>query len=300
MNSNSTKIVGLIGGMSVHSSIKMEQMIHGIVNQVLGGLSCAELLTRTVNFEPVHQQMLNGEWSALGEQMSTIASSLVRAGATHVAIATNTMHRIAPQVIEKIGGDRFIHIGDCTAARCRQLGVRRILFLGTKESMTSSFMLQRLEDRGLTVYVPGDAVDKIDEIIFERLCHNVVDPKDFEFLAGHVFPEYIEEWGIEGIVLGCTELSMLINERNCSRRLGSQFSSPCGFFPFIDSTTEHVALLRKPVLVSSHSCLILRLIPRSRSSKSRVARARKYVSEKRPRPPLSCTQTLQRIVPRNI
>lgn len=251
MNSNNRyapHVVGMIGGMSVHSSQTMEKMIHQVFNEVLGELHCADLIVRTVNFHHIRQHMLDEEWEYLAEEMSRIAGDLVKIGATKVAIASNTMHEIAPQVIDTVGEDHFIHIADCTAARCQQLGIKRLLFLGTKESTEGAFIQDRLERHGLTVYAPYDAMDEIDAIIFYHLCYGIIEADDLEFLAGHVLPEYIQEYGLEGIILGCTELSMLINERNCGRRLGAIAGCPNGIFPFVDSMTEHVRGIAKACL----------------------------------------------------
>lgn len=251
MNSNNryaSHVVGMIGGMSVHSSQTMEKMIHQVFNEVLGELHCADLIVRTVNFHHIRQHMLDEEWEYLAEEMSRIAGDLVKIGATKVAIASNTMHEIAPQVIDTVGEDYFIHIADCTAARCQQLGIKRLLFLGTKESTEGAFIQDRLERHGLTVYAPYDAMDEIDAIIFYHLCYGIIEADDLEFLAGHVLPAYIQEYGLEGIILGCTELSMLINERNCGRRLGAIAGCPNGIFPFVDSMTEHVRGITKACL----------------------------------------------------
>lgn len=241
-------VVGMIGGMSVHSSQSMEKIIQRVFNDILGELHSADLITWTVNFHYIRQHMLNGNWDYLAEEMSRLAGSLVKIGATKVAIASNTMHQTAPQVINAIGEDHFIHIADCAAARCRQIGIKRVLFLGTKESMEGNFIRERLERHGLTFYVPYDAMEEIDEIIFNHLCHDVVQAEDLEFLAGHVLPEYIEEYNIEGVILGCTELSMLINERNCGRRLGAIAGYRNGILPFVDSMTEHARGIVKACL----------------------------------------------------
>ena len=204
------KTLGMILGMSYESSIHYYVEINKQVNAKLGNLNCARMNCYNVNFEDYRELMQAGEWDKIGHELAKIAKMLEQDGVDCVAIATNTMHKVADYVQSQINVP-LIHIADCVARKCKEYQIYDVGLLGTSYTMTEDFLKERLRKNGLTVYTPEDeeTINRIDYIIFNQLCKGIIDRDSKEYLEW-IIRCMRQEKGIKGVILGCTELGMLI------------------------------------------------------------------------------------------
>lgn len=221
------KTIGIIGGMSYESSIHYYERINNQVNKIAGGLTCAKLLIYNVNFEEIRKLMLENKWDEIGIELSKIAKMLENAGVDYIVIATNTMHKLADYIQSQINIP-IIHIADCVANKCRENKVSNVGLLGTKYTMTENFLVNRLKQNGLNVTTPLtiEDINEIDRIIFDELCKGEIKDSSREYYKS-VINKMIEENGIEGIILGCTEIEMLIKQSDLD-------------IPIFDTTQSHI------------------------------------------------------------
>lgn len=201
--------VGLLGGMSWESTALYYSLINEGVRERLGGLHSARLLIHSVDFAQVEHLQAIGDWTAAGDLLAQAAAGLERIGAQAIAVATNTMHKVAPQ-IEAAIGIPLLHIGDATADAVLGAGGSRVGLLATAYTMEQAFYRERMAARGVEVIVPGDA-DRalVHRVIYDELCVGAVNPQSRER-----FTEVIGRLvgaGAEGIVLGCTEVELLVS-----------------------------------------------------------------------------------------
>lgn len=221
------KTIGIIGGMSYESSIHYYEKINNQVNAEAGNLTCAKMIIYNVNFEEIRKFMLNNEWDKIGVELANIAIKLENAGADCIVIATNTMHKLADYVQSKINIP-LIHIADCVAEKCKQSKVFKVGLLGTKYTMVEDFLKDRLKENGLTVTTPDsqEDINEIDRIIFDELCKGKIKESSKQYYI-NVITKMIASEGIEGIVLGCTEIEMLIKPKDIQ-------------IPIFDTTQSHI------------------------------------------------------------
>lgn len=199
---------GLIGGMSWESTVLYYQHINRIIGQRLGGLHSADLLIHSVDFEPIAHLQHAHNWAALGEQLALRASALELAGAQGLAIATNTMHYVAPAIVEKIAIP-LLHIGDAAASACRKQQVSKVGLLGTRFTMEQAFYRERLQAGGLTVLTPAlPARQQLHDIIYQELCQGKVREASKAVCLNMI--QRLHEQGADAILLGCTEIGMLV------------------------------------------------------------------------------------------
>ncbi|WP_217589547.1 aspartate/glutamate racemase family protein [Lentibacillus saliphilus] len=202
------KTIGLIGGMSWESTEIYYRMINEEMNQRLGGLHSARCIMYSVDFAVIEAYQAKGEWNKAGDVLADAAQKLERAGADFIILCTNTMHKVI-DIIEKQLQIPVLHIGDVTAQAINRQGVSTVGLLGTAYTMTGRFYIDRLKANGIDVIVP-DAVERetINKIIFDELCHGKIrDTSRTYYLA--VMNRLVSE-GAAGIILGCTEIGMLI------------------------------------------------------------------------------------------
>lgn len=203
------KRIGLIGGMSWESTSGYYREINQGVKNRLGGLHSAELVLFSVDFDPIEKLQQQGEWQASGEILADAARKLEGAGADCILICTNTMHKVAEQV-ESATNIPLLHIADATGERLTQDGVKRVGLLGTAFTMEQAFYKDRLASNfGLEVVVPN-AHDRaiIHNIIYQELCLGTVNEYSrAEYLR---IIEQLQAEGAEAVILGCTEIGMLI------------------------------------------------------------------------------------------
>jgi amino-acid racemase len=203
------KTIGLIGGMSWESTVPYYQTINRVVGRRLGGLHSAKVALYSVDFDEIEKLQHAAKWEESGEILADAARAVRRAGADFIVLCTNTMHKVAPQ-IEAAVDVPLLHIADATAARVKGTGVTRVGLLGTRFTMEEDFYRGRLEGlHGLSVLTPpaGDR-DLVHRVIYGELC------------LGHVlegsrsaFRQVVDglvERGAQGVILGCTEIGLLL------------------------------------------------------------------------------------------
>ena len=203
------KTIGLIGGMSWESTIPYYRIINETVKERLGGLHSAKVILFSVDFAEIEHLQQQGDWDEAGRELALAAGALERAGADFLVLCTNTMHRIAA-AIEAAVTIPLLHIADCVAASVSAAGYRSVGLLGTRFTMEQPFYQQRLHSHfGLQVLVPGDN-DRtlVHRIIYDELCLGKVRSESRTQFRRVM--EDLASRGAEAIVLGCTEISMLV------------------------------------------------------------------------------------------
>jgi len=207
------KVIGLIGGMSCESTAHYYARLNERVRAALGGLHSAEILMWSVDFAPIAALQAEGRWQDAGRQLAGIAKRLEQAGADVLVLATNTMHKVA-DTIEAAVGIPFLHIADATALKIRAAGMRRPAIMATRFTMEQDFYTGRLRDKfGLETLIPDEA-DRVlvHQIIYDELCVGRVTET-----SRAVFVDVAQRLAAKGadcLVLGCTEVGMLLDERN--------------------------------------------------------------------------------------
>lgn len=205
------KTIGLIGGMSWESTVEYYRIINQEVGKRLGGFHSAKILMFSVDFAEIESLMREGRWEQIGGHVSAVAKALENAGADVLLLCTNTVHKVAGW-IESATTVPFIHIADATGEEISKREMKKVGLLGTRYTMEEEFYRKRLAEKfGLSVLIPPDAKrGMVNEVIFNELCHGVINQSSREG-----FKEVIDELaaqGAEGIVLGCTEIPMLIRQ----------------------------------------------------------------------------------------
>lgn len=214
MNKLGQKTLGLIGGMSWESTVPYYREINQAVKEQLGGLHSARIILYSVDFAEVEHLQATGQWEAAGELLAEVAQKLERAGADALVLCTNTMHKVA-EVISDAVHIPLLHIADPTAVAIKQAGHTTVGLLGTRFTMEQDFYRRRLEqEHGLTVLTPEPADrELVHRVIYDELC------------LGHVLPASRDAYrrvmaelgarGAQAIILGCTEIAMLIGPHDC-------------------------------------------------------------------------------------
>jgi aspartate racemase len=206
------RTIGLIGGMSWESTALYYRIINREVGARLGGLRSAPLLMQSLDFEEVVARQKAGAWSELASTLAAAGRRLERAGAECLLIGTNTMHRVAAEV-EAAVSIPLLHITDAAIAALSAAGCRRVAQHGTRNTMEQPFYGAHLARRGIACVGP-EAADRaeVHRVIFEELCRGDVDPASRRRLAGIVRRQV--ERGAEGVLLGCTELTMSLGPQD--------------------------------------------------------------------------------------
>jgi aspartate racemase len=203
------KVIGLIGGMSWNSTLEYYRIINESFNRRLGGLHSARLVLYSLDFDEIQRAQHEGRWDDMTRVLVDAGNAVKRAGADFLVICTNTMHKVADDVEEKVGLP-VLHIVDVAGDAIRERGLHRIGLLGTRFVMTEPFYQERLRDRfAIEVFVPGEGdIDTIHQIIYTELCESKIKASSRRVCAD-IINSLVDE-GAEGIVLGCTELPLLI------------------------------------------------------------------------------------------
>ncbi|MFD5889949.1 aspartate/glutamate racemase family protein [Streptomyces sp. NPDC060334] len=202
------KTIGLLGGMSWESTAEYYRLLNEFTRERLGGLHSARCVLYSVDFAEIERLQAQGRWDEAGDVLADAARSLEAAGADLVLLCTNTMHKVADQVQAAVSVP-LLHLADATAEAVRARGLRRVGLLGTAFTMEQDFYRGRLAAGGLEVSVPdADERALVHRVIYEELCIGVVREESRtayrEVIAGLVAA------GAEGIVLGCTEIELLV------------------------------------------------------------------------------------------
>ena len=219
------KTIGLLGGMSWESSAEYYRIINQEMNRRLGGVHSAQCLMWSVDFDEIKRLQHEEEWEKLAQAMREAAIRLERGGADFVVLCTNTMHRLADAIASAVGIP-LLHIADPTADRIKAAGLQRIGLLGTAFTMEQDFYKGRLQQRhGLDVIVP-EAEDRrvVHEIIYKELVLGRIEPASRQAYRD-VIARLIER-GAQGIILGCTEIMLLVKDEDSA-------------VPLFDTTTIH-------------------------------------------------------------
>ena len=204
------KTIGMIGGMSWESTVTYYKIINEVVKEELGGLHSAKILLYSVDFEEIEKYQSGGEWDRAGEVLAEAAGKLENAGADYIVICTNTMHKVVPQIEARIGIP-VIHIAEATADILLQSGINRVALLGTKYTMTQDFYKEKLVGAGIEVLIPGEEeIEEINEVIFKELCRGIISEASKQKYLAVI--DKLAAAGAQGVILGCTEIGMLIRE----------------------------------------------------------------------------------------
>ncbi len=219
------KVIGLIGGMSWESTVPYYRQINESIKERLGGLHSAKIVLYSVDFHDVERMQHAGDWAAAGALLAESARALESAGADFLVLCTNTMHKVAP-AIEAAVRIPLLHIADPTADEIKRAGFSTVGLLGTRFTMEQEFYRSRLQDRhGLHVLTPPpEDRELVHRVIYEELClGKLVDTSRASYrrvmadLAGQ---------GAEAIILGCTEISLLVGQQDSA-------------VPLFDTTSIH-------------------------------------------------------------
>lgn len=206
------KTIGLLGGMSWESTITYYQVINTVVKEKLGGLHSAKCILYSVEFQEIEECQASGNWDKSVEILAKAAQSLEKAGADFILICTNTMHKVFDKVQDKIAIP-ILHIATLTANVLEENGIGKVGLLGTKYTMEQDFYKNKLVDRGIQVIVPDEQDRKlVNQVIFDELCLGIVrkeSKKDFLKII-----EKLRAQGAEGVILGCTEIGLLLNQQD--------------------------------------------------------------------------------------
>jgi aspartate racemase len=214
MNGKQMKTLGLIGGMSWESTALYYRLINEAVREDIGGLHSAEIIMHSYDFERIKALQYAGDWGTAGELLAGTAQRLEHAGADAIVICTNTMHKVASMVEEAVAIP-LIHLADCTAEAVLGAGIDRVALLGTRFTMTEDFYIKRLTNKGLEVCVPAaDEIEDVNAVIYDELCQGIVAPKSRDRFCDIV--ERLTALGAQGVILGCTEITMLIGAADVS------------------------------------------------------------------------------------
>jgi aspartate racemase len=217
--------MGLIGGMSWESTVLYYQLVNRLVAERLGPLHSAQLVMYSVDFHDIEVMQRTGQWTRAGEVLADAARAVEAAGADFLVMCTNTMHKVADAVTAATSIP-LLHIVDPTAQAIREQGLRRVGLLATRFTMEEPFYRDRLAQRfGIEAIVPEPRErERVHAIIYDELCQGrVLDSSRAEYVAAI---EGLRERGAEGVILGCTEITLLI----------SAADSP---LPVFDSTALH-------------------------------------------------------------
>jgi len=209
------KTIGLIGGMSWESSIEYYRIINETVKEKLGGLHSAKSLMVTVDFAEIEKLQHEDRWDEAAQILVKCAQNLERGGADFIVLCTNTMHKLADQIIANVNIP-FLHIADATAEKIFSEGMKKIGLLGTSFTMEHDFYKGRLiQNFGLDVLVPGkEDRDIIHRVIYEELVQGkIVDASRAEYKR---IMEMLIAQGVQGIILGCTEIELLVKQDDSS------------------------------------------------------------------------------------
>jgi len=208
------KTIGLIGGMSWESTIEYYRIINELVSKRLGGLNSGKILLYSVNFQEIADLQHENKWDELTEIMIDIAQKLEKAGADVVLICTNTMHKMADEVQKSINIP-LLNIIDVTAEKIKEMGLKKVGLLGTKFTMEDDFYKGRLKRKhGIDVLIPDEEGRQIvHDVIYNELCKGIIKESSREKFKRIIAD--LASKGAEGVILGCTEIPLLIKQEDC-------------------------------------------------------------------------------------
>lgn len=205
------KTIGMLGGMSWESTSNYYRLLNEGVKARLGGLHSAELCLYSVDFAEIERLQHAGDWPAMADILGRAARQVEAGGADFLLICTNTMHKVAPEIADSVTIP-LLHITDATADSLQKAGHRRVGLLGTRFTMEQDFCKRRLTDQfGIDVLVP-DAKERenVHQIIYNELCQGLIKQTSRQYFLNQI--DRLAAAGAEAVVLGCTEIAMLVNQ----------------------------------------------------------------------------------------
>ena len=206
------KTIGLLGGMSWESSANYYRLINETIKSELGGLHSAKCILFSVDFQEIEAYQFSNQWDKSADLLTDACLSLEKAGADYIVICTNTMHKVADAIQQKISIP-ILHIAKVTADTLKQNNIKKVGLLGTKFTMEEDFYKQIIEENGIDVIIPDQAErQQVSTIIYEELCLGKISDASKEFYLKIV--DKLNQQGAEGVILGCTEIGMLINQND--------------------------------------------------------------------------------------
>lgn len=220
------KTIGMLGGMSWKSTVTYYQAVNEIVKRELGGLHSAKVLLYSVDFAEIEKCQVEGDWDKSADILSAAALNLENAGADFIVICTNTMHKVAPQIQNRIGIP-IIHIAEATADELKQQNVSKVALLGTKYTMTQDFYKDKLISAGIEVLIPDEqGIEAVNDIIYNELVLGIIsESSKAKYLR---IIDALSKRGAQGVILGCTEIGLLIGQKDTE-------------LPVFDTTQIHAA-----------------------------------------------------------
>lgn len=208
------KTIGLIGGMSWESTVSYYQIINETIKEKLGGLHSAKIILYSVDFAEIEEYQSKGDWDKSAIILADAAMRLEQAGADYIVICTNTMHKVAPYIQKEIKIP-IIHIAETTAEVLKKNNVKKVALLGTKYTMTQNFYKEKIQQNGIEVIIPNEINVKIvNDIIYNELCLGIISDKSRREYMRII--DSLKADGAEGVILGCTEIGLLISQEDSS------------------------------------------------------------------------------------
>ena len=206
------KTIGLIGGMSWESTVTYYKIINETIKEKLGGLHSAKCILYSVDFQEIEECQANGNWEKSGEILGEAANNLEKAGADFIVICTNTMHKVINQIKGKISIP-ILHIAEMTAEKILEKGLKNIALLGTKYTMEQDFYKSKLIEKEINVIIPDkNDIEIINKVIYDELCLGTINSNSKKKFLEIV--DKLRSKGAEGIILGCTEIGLLIKNED--------------------------------------------------------------------------------------
>ncbi|MCX6319230.1 MAG: aspartate/glutamate racemase family protein [Bacteroidetes bacterium] len=207
------KTIGLIGGLTWHSSLDYYRYFNQLTNERLGGAEASRVILNSVNFGDIKRFTLSDDWDSITQLIGTVAQETERAGASCILLGANTMHYIAERVQAMINVP-LLHIADATAVAIKEKQLDTVLLLGTKYTMQFDFYRNKLAAHGIKALIPdADGVEMINESIYNELDKGLFLPATREKYLTLI--EASRASGVQGVILGCTEIPLLIKQEHC-------------------------------------------------------------------------------------
>ena len=227
------KTIGLIGGMSWESTVPYYQLINEYVKNELGGLHSAKIALYSVEFDEIERCQSENRWDDSAKILADAAVGLEKCGADFILICTNTMHKVFNEVQAAVIVP-LLHLADATGEVLKEAGIKKVGLLGTRYTMQQDFYKGRLAETGFEVCIPSEGfIAGLNRIIFEELCVGVIKEDSRRFFAQAI--EDLKEQGCEGVILGCTEIGLLVRPQDSC-------------LPLFDTTVIHAEAAAKLAL----------------------------------------------------
>ena len=206
------KTIGLIGGMSWESTATYYKIINEEIKAHLGGLHSAKILLFSVDFAEIEELQAKDEWERAGRILASVAKNLEVAGADFIAICTNTMHKVEPQISANLQIP-ILHIATATADELKAQNIDKTILLGTKYTMTQDFYKEKLIEQGIEVFIPNESeIEFINSVIFNELCLGKILSSSKEKFLQTI--DRLVNLGAKSVILGCTEIGLLISQND--------------------------------------------------------------------------------------